>query len=177
MTKYCIRLAFLAAAAFSLIHGCSDGSLECLGNAVACGDRDVDTCNHGCEVESGCLGDSEITCDSLTNNPDLCLQTPGCRYVGSCDGGPGCNQIADFAQCGTTPGCTQVRRCFGGSISCDSLDDSQCELYSQCVLGSRCVGSADSCGNLESAGSCLDVPGCYSADTKPSVVGFSGAGL
>lgn len=173
MTKHCIRLVFIASAAFSLIHGCSDGSLECLGTAVACDDRDVGTCNHGCRVESGCLGSQPIRCDSLTDNPDLCLQTTGCRYVGSCDGDAGCSAIADFDTCGVTPGCVQVRRCFGGSLSCSSLEDSQCELYSQCTLGSRCVGSADSCGALESAAACLDVPGCYSADTKPPVVAYS----
>lgn len=176
MTKHCIRLGFLAVAAFSLIHGCSDGSLECLGSAVACEDRDVSSCNHGCRVQRGCLGDQAVTCDSLTDNPDLCLQT-GCRYVGSCDGEPGCSSIANFDTCGATPGCMQVRRCFGGSYSCDSFDDSQCELYAQCTLGSHCRGSADSCGDLESASSCLEVPGCYSADTKPPVVAYSSPSL
>ena len=171
MTKHAIRLVFLAAAALSLIHGYSDGSLECLGTAVACSDRDVNTCDHGCRLERGCLGEQPITCESLTDNYDLCLQT-GCRYVGSCDGAAGCTQLT-FDVCGTTPGCVQVRRCFGGSVSCGSLDDSQCELYEQCVLGSRCTGSADSCGDLDSTSACLDVPGCYAADTKPAVVGYS----
>jgi hypothetical protein len=172
MTKYCIRLVFFAAAALSLVHGCSDGSLECLGAAVACSDRDVNTCNHGCRVQTGCLGEQPVTCESLTDNPNLCLQTEGCRYVGSCDGEPECAAL-DFEACGNTAGCTQVRRCYGDGTRCGDLEESQCELYAQCTRGSRCVGSADSCGDLESAGACLDVPGCYSADTKPSVVGYA----
>jgi len=56
-------------------------------------------------------------------------------------------------------------------VSCDSFGDTQCELYAQCTLGTECRGSATKCSDLDSSSSCLDVPGCYPADTKPSVVG------
>ena len=117
----------------------------------------------------GCVGDLPVTCESLIDNPDLCLQT-GCRYVGSCDGADGCDKLP-YAQCGMTEGCMQVRRCIGDSVSCDSFGDTQCELYAQCTLGTECHGSATKCSDLDSSSSCLDVPGCYPADTKPSVVG------
>jgi hypothetical protein len=168
MTKYCFRLLFLAAAGLPLAHGCSDSSLECLGSAVACANRDASECNHGCQLRTGCVGDLIVSCESLADNPPLCLQI-GCRYVGSCDGAEGCADLK-YDQCGMTVGCMQVRRCIGEGVRCDSLEDSQCELYSQCTLGSECLGSATKCSDLDSASACLDVPGCYAADTKPSVV-------
>jgi hypothetical protein len=169
MTKTCLRLLFFAAAAWPLVHGCSDSSIECLGTPVACDHRDLGECNGGgCEVHAGCLGES-VTCDSLTDRPNLCLQTGDCRYVGSCAGEAGCSQVA-FDVCADTPGCVQVRRCYGGSVTCGSLADSQCELYPQCQLGQECRGSATDCGDLDSRVSCLQAPGCFSADTEPSVV-------
>ena len=173
MTKTCLRLFFLAAAALPLAHGCSDDSIECLGSAVSCDLRDASECDHGCRLNEGCFGDSPVTCDSLTDEPNLCLQTPGCRYVGTCEGAANCPPL-NFEVCAITEGCQQVRRCSGEGVTCDRLEDSQCELYAQCELGSRCEGSATSCGELDSSKSCLDVPGCYPADTTPSVVGSSG---
>jgi hypothetical protein len=172
MTKYCFRLFFLAAAGLPLAHGCSDSSLECLGSAVACDNRDANECNHGCQLRTGCVGDAVITCDSLTDNPNLCLQT-GCRYVGSCDGADGCQDLK-YEECGMTQGCMQVRRCIGAGVRCGTLEESQCELYSQCTRGSECIGTATKCSDLDSSSACLDVPGCYPADTKPSVVASAG---
>jgi hypothetical protein len=171
MTKHCFRLLFLAAAGLPLAHGCSDSSLECLGSAVACSSRDLSECNHGCHVRSGCVGNTAITCESLTDKPDLCLQR-GCRYVGSCDGAEGCGQLK-YDACGMTAGCMQVRRCIGDDVPCSDLEESQCELYSQCTRGSECIGSATDCSDLDSSSACLAVPGCYPADTKPSVVASS----
>lgn len=169
MTKICVRLLFLAATALPLAHGCGDGSLECLGTPVACENRELSTCTDGCSVYSGCLGGT-ITCESLTDRPQLCLQTADCRYVGTCEGREGCENIADFDVCGETPGCVQVRRCFGGSVSCGDLENSQCELHPQCRLGDECRGTAVDCGDLASSDECSSVPGCFPADTKPAVV-------
>ena len=77
MTKTCLRLLFLAALAAPLAHGCSDSSLECLGQPVACENREISSCTHGCRVTSGCVG-GEITCESLTDRPMLCVQTGNC---------------------------------------------------------------------------------------------------
>jgi len=169
MTKICVRLLFLAATALPLAHGCGDGSLECLGTPVACENRELSSCRDGCSVYSGCLGGT-ITCESLTDRPQLCLQTADCRYVGTCEGREGCENISDFDACGETPGCVQVRRCFGGSVSCADLEDSQCELHPQCRLGEECRGTATECGDLVSSEECSSVPGCFPADTKPAVV-------
>jgi hypothetical protein len=173
MTKICLRLLFVAAAALPLVHGCSDSSLQCLGTAVACADRELDDCSHGCEVHSGCYGEAPVTCDSLTDNPTLCLQTPGCRYVGSCDGAEGCSQKS-YDDCATAPGCQQVRRCYGDGTTCDKLEQSQCDLYSQCEFGSQCSGKAIACADLDSEVSCNDVPGCFPANTKAAVVSAAG---
>jgi hypothetical protein len=173
MTKYCFRFLFLALAGLPLAHGCSDSSIECLGTAVACSNRDTGECNHGCRLRTGCVGDLIVSCESLTDNPNLCLQTSGCRYVGSCDGAEGCRDL-DYAACPMMEGCMQVRRCIGDGVRCNSLDESQCELYSQCTLGNECLGSATQCDELDSSSACLDVPGCFTADTKPSVVASAG---
>jgi hypothetical protein len=168
MTKICVRLLFLAASAVTLIHGCGESSLECLGTPVACENRGVAECTDGCSVFSGCVGDT-VTCESLTDRPMLCVQTGDCRYVGSCQGRAGCENV-EYELCGETPGCEQVARCSGGSVSCESLDDSQCELHPQCLLGQQCRGNADSCRELDSSSECSAVPGCFLADTEPSVV-------
>lgn len=173
MTKTCLRLFFLVAAALPLAHGCDDDSFECLGSAVACDLRDPSECDSGCRLNEGCFGDAPVTCESLTSSPNLCLQTPGCRYLGSCEGGEHCPGL-DFTTCGTTEGCMQVRRCGGEGVTCDRLENSQCELYAQCELGSRCEGKATSCGDLDTSKECLDVPGCYAADTTPPVVANAG---
>jgi len=173
MTKYCFRFLFLAAAGLPLAHGCGDSSLECLGSAVACANRDASECNHGCQLRTGCVGDLTVSCESLTDNPNLCLQTTGCRYVGSCDGAGDCQNLK-YEQCGMTEGCVQVRRCIGSGVRCEDLEQSQCELYSQCALGNECLGSATQCSDLDSSSACLGVPGCYPADTKPSVVANAG---
>jgi len=168
MIKYCFRLLFLAAAGLPLAHGCSDSSLECLGTAVACSNREPSECSHGCQLRTGCVGELIVSCDSLTDNPELCLQT-GCRYVGTCDGADGCESLG-YGACATREDCKQVRRCIGDGVRCNSLDESQCELYSQCTLGNECLGSATQCNDLDSSSACLDVPGCFPADTTPSVV-------
>jgi hypothetical protein len=167
MTKICLRFLFLGALALPLAHGCSDSPLQCLGSPVACGNRDLSQCTAGCSVREGCFGDV-VTCESLTENPTLCLQL-GCRYGGSCEGGPGCADT-NYDLCATTAGCVQVAQCFGDDVRCSRLEDSQCELYPQCSLGRECVGDATPCGDLGSTSACLDVPGCLPADTTPSVV-------
>lgn len=168
MTKLCARLLFLASIALPLAHGCSDDSLACLGTPVICENRELAACTDGCRVYSGCVGAS-VTCESLTDRPELCLQTADCRYVGSCEGRDGCENV-DFDTCGETPGCIQVRRCFGGSVSCEDLEASQCELYPECRLGEECRGEPDDCSDLGSGSACSAVPGCYPADTRPAVV-------
>ncbi|HTV22227.1 MAG TPA: hypothetical protein VMG12_26245 [Polyangiaceae bacterium] len=168
MTKTCLRLLFLAALAAPFAHGCGDSSLECLGEPVACEAREIGQCSHGCKVFTGCVG-PEVTCESLTDRPMLCVQTGDCRYVGSCQGRPGCDNL-DYDACGETPGCEQVARCSGTSVTCASLEDSQCELHPQCRLGEQCQGDADSCDSLDSSGECSSVPGCFPADTKPVVI-------
>jgi len=168
MTKTCLRLLFLAALAAPLAHGCGDSSLECLGQPVACENREVGQCTNGCRVFSGCVGDT-VSCESLTDRPMLCIQTGSCRYVGSCQGRPGCENV-DYETCGETPGCEQVARCTGGSVTCSSLEESQCELHPQCRLGEACQGDADECRELTSGSACSSVPGCFPADTEPSVV-------
>jgi hypothetical protein len=166
MTKTYLRLLLLAVAAVPLAHGCGDSSIECLGSPVACENREVADCNAGCGAFEGCLGGS-ISCDSLTADPILCLQT-GCRYVGTCEGREGCGSI-EFESCADTPGCEEVRRCYGTTVTCASLGDDQCELYPQCRLGQECRGTAAPCNDLSSPRSCLEVPGCFPADTEPSV--------
>lgn len=168
MTKTCLRLTFLAALAVPLAHGCGDSSLECLGTPVRCENREIAQCTQGCRVFSGCVGDT-VTCESLTDRPTLCVQTGDCRYVGSCRGRDGCENV-DYETCGETPGCEQVARCSGGTISCASLEESQCELHPQCRLGQECRGDADACDELVSSSECSAVPGCFPADTTPSVV-------
>ena len=168
MTKIYVCLSLLAALAVPLANGCGENSLECLGTPVACENRELATCTDGCSVFSGCLG-STITCESLTDRPQLCVQTGDCRYVGSCEGRAGCENVG-YDACAETPGCVQVERCYGGSVSCGELEDSQCELHPQCRLGQECRGEADSCGSLSSSSECAAVPGCYPAETKPSVV-------
>jgi hypothetical protein len=167
MTKTCLRLLLLAAGATAITHGCGDGSIECLGTPVACENRDLAECNGGCSVYEGCLG-GVVSCESLTDNRDLCIQTGDCRYVGSCEGVEGCD-TTPFEACATAPGCVQVRRCYGTDLTCANLDDSQCELYAQCELGEECRGSAADCGDLDSNAACLDAPGCFPADVTPSV--------
>jgi hypothetical protein len=167
MTKTCLRTLFLAALVLLVSHACSDSPTTCLGTPVPCADREVSDCNAGCTLESGCYGDP-ITCDSLTATPTLCVQTPGCRYVGSCDGVEGCKNVA-YDQCAMTSGCQQVRRCYGDGTTCGTLDASQCELYPQCTRGQQCVGKATRCSEL-AVSSCLEVPGCLPADTTPAVV-------
>ena len=168
MTKYCLRLLFLAAAALPLAHGCSDSSIECLGTPVACGNREIGQCTDGCRVFEGCVGDV-VTCESLTDRPEICIQTEGCRYLGTCEGREGCENVG-FDECGETPGCVQVRRCDGRDFSCPDLEASQCELYPQCRLGTECQGTATSCGDLGSVDECSSVPGCFSADTDPAIL-------
>ena len=93
MSKYRLLTPFIILAAVSsalpLTHGCSDSSVECLGMAVACGNREISECTAGCSVREGCIG-STVDCASLTDEPNLCVQTAGCRYLGSCDGAEGC---------------------------------------------------------------------------------------
>jgi hypothetical protein len=170
MKKICVRLSFLAATAVAVVHGCSDSSFECLGSPVSCENREIDQCNSGCRVFTGCVGVDSITCESLTDRPMLCVQTPGCEYLGSCIGRAGCENV-EYDACGETPGCQQVARCGGDdAIECDSLEESQCELHPQCRLGQRCEGDADDCGSLDSSSECSAAPGCFPADTKPSVI-------
>ena len=168
MTKTCLRLLFLAALAAPLAHGCGDSALECLGQPVACESREIAQCTNGCHVFSGCVGDT-VTCESLTDRPMLCVQTGDCRYLGSCQGRAGCENVS-YADCAETPGCEQVARCAGGSVECSSLDEDQCNLYDQCRFGEQCQGDADDCDSLDSTGACSAVPGCFPADTQPSVV-------
>ncbi len=168
MTKICLRFLFLAAAAVPFAHACGDSSFECLGTPVACESREIAECTEGCSVLTGCVG-TEVTCESLTDRPMLCVQTGGCRYLGSCTGRAGCENV-DYETCGETPGCVQVERCAGDSIACSDLEDSQCELHAQCRLGEECTGSAHACGDIESSSECSAVPGCFPADTKPPIV-------
>jgi hypothetical protein len=168
MTKICLRFLFLAAALLPLAHGCGDSSVECLGTPVACENREIATCKDGCHVVSGCVGGS-VSCESLTDRAEICIQTEGCRYLGSCAGREGCAAV-DFETCAETPGCQQVRRCAGGTVSCADLEDSQCELFPQCRLGDECQGTADPCHDLASSQECSSVPGCFADDTEPSVV-------
>jgi hypothetical protein len=123
-------------------------------------------------VESGCIGDAPVSCPSLTDNPTLCRQTPGCDYLGTCDGEEGCRRYG-YDECAEHAECNQVRRCDGAGVACGNLEQSQCELYPQCRLGSRCEGTATRCSSLDSASACQQVPGCYPADTEPSVVSGS----
>jgi len=157
-----------AAAGLPLAHGCSDGSVECLGSAVSCDNRDLSECTEGCRVREGCVG-TTVDCASLTDEPSLCVQTAGCRYLGSCDGVEGCEDVG-YDECADTPGCVQVRRCGGSGVRCSALEDSLCELYPQCTRGSECTGSATACADLDSTSACYSVPGCVPADTTPSVV-------
>lgn len=152
----------------ALAHGCGDSSFECLGTPVACSNRDIADCNAGCRVFEGCVG-GRVDCASLTDEPELCVQTAGCMYLGSCDGRAGCSNL-DYDTCGTTSGCVQVRRCGGAGVACSNLEDDLCELYPQCARGQECRGSALACGELESSAACNDVPGCLPADTEPAVV-------
>lgn len=168
MTKICLRLSFLAVLALPLAHGCGESSLECLGTPVACENRELAQCTDGCSVNSGCVG-TEVTCESLTDRPTLCVQTGGCRYLGSCTGRVGCENV-EYEACGMTPGCQQVARCAGDGVQCGDLEDSQCELHPQCRLGEECRGTADACDSLGSSSECSAVPGCFPADTQPSVV-------
>ena len=168
MTKTYLGLLFLAALAVPLAHGCGDSSFECLGQPVACENREISQCTNGCRVFSGCSGDT-VTCESLTDRPMLCVQTGDCRYVGSCQGRPGCENV-DYDACAETPGCEQVARCTGSSVTCESLEDSQCELHPQCRLGETCQGEADSCAEVKSSGACTAVPGCFPADTDPAIL-------
>ena len=84
MRKTCLKVLFLASLMLPLAHACSDSPLVCLGTPVPCANRDLQECNAGCELRNGCYGDP-ITCESLTSQPTLCVQTPGCSYVGSCE--------------------------------------------------------------------------------------------
>lgn len=168
MTKTCLSLLFLAALAAPLAHGCGDSSLECLGQPLACENREIGQCGQGCRVFSGCVGGT-IECESLTDRPALCVQTGDCRYVGSCQGRKGCENV-DYEECDATPGCQQVARCTNGSVTCASLEDSQCELHPQCRLGQECRGEADACAELQSSGECSAVPGCFPADTDPVIL-------
>jgi hypothetical protein len=136
---------------------------------VACENRDVAQCIEGCRVREGCFGGS-VSCDTLTNRAEVCVQAVGCRYLGTCEGAEGCSGLDFDEECPFTAGCVQVRRCDGEGFTCESLEDSQCELYSQCELGSHCVGNARSCSDVGSTSSCLDVPGCIPADTAPTVL-------
>jgi hypothetical protein len=172
MSKHRLFTTFVvlvaAASALPLAHGCSDGSVECLGTAVACDSREISDCTAGCSVREGCVG-STVDCASLTDEPNLCVQTAGCRYLGSCDGAEGCEELG-YEQCARVPGCVQVRRCGGSGVRCSDLEDSLCELYPQCSRGSECVGSARPCEDLGSTTECYSVPGCVPADTTPAVV-------
>ena len=161
-------VVFCAALGVPLAHGCGDSSIECLGTPVPCSNRDLAECNAGCRVREGCIGGT-VDCESLTDEPTLCVQTAGCRYLGSCTGAEGCSGLM-YEVCAMTPGCVQVRRCGGAGVRCNQLEDSQCELYPQCALGEECLGSATACGDLGSTAACYDVPGCYPADTTPAVV-------
>jgi hypothetical protein len=174
MKIMCLRLSLLAAAAVSLVHGCSDSSFLCLGTPVACENREIDQCRSGCRVFSGCLGTEPVTCESLTDRPMVCVQTGECEYLGSCTGRAGCENV-EYEACGETPGCQQVARCgvrgdAAPFVTCDSLEESQCELHPQCRLGQQCEGEPDDCGSLDSGSQCSATPGCFPADTQPSVV-------
>jgi hypothetical protein len=168
MTKIYVCLSLLAALAVPLANGCGENSLECLGTPVACENREIGQCTDGCSVFSGCVG-GEITCESLTDRPTLCVQTGTCRYLGSCTGRAGCENV-DYEACGETPGCVQVARCSGDTVECGDMEDSQCELHPQCRLGQECRGNADSCGELGSSSECSAVPGCFPADTEAAII-------
>jgi len=157
-----------AAVGLPLAHGCGDSSVECLGAPVPCENRDLGECNAGCRIREGCTGGT-VDCASLTDEPNLCVQTAGCRYLGSCDGAEGCDAL-DYDECADVAGCVQVRRCGGSGVRCAALEDSLCELYPQCDRGSECTGSAKACGDLDSTSACYSVPGCLPADTTPAVV-------
>jgi hypothetical protein len=169
-TRLLAPFVVLVAASSALLsaHGCSDSSVECLGTAVACENRDLGECVAGCRVREGCIGNT-VDCASLTDEPNLCVQTAGCRYLGSCDGADGCEDLS-YDECPGTAGCVQVRRCGGAGVRCSELEDSLCELYPQCARGSECIGTPTACEDLGSTGACYSVPGCVPADTTPAVV-------
>lgn len=172
MAKTFPRLALLAALLLSAFQGCSDADVRCLGRPVECSRRSANDCIGGCSVRTGCLGEA-ITCDTISDN-DICQQTPGCELRGSCeglrtDGGePACEDLPP-RRCQMTDGCVYSVACVGGGTTCDALDDDLCGLYPQCAFQSQCTGQADACGDLDSVDECRIVPGCYPADTDPSV--------
>jgi len=156
-----------AAAVILSAYSCSDGAPQCLGDAVACENRSAEECaGGGCSIREGCLG-GELTCDSV-EGLTLCNQTPGCRWVGQCDGSDACRALS-YNECGNAPGCVQVRRCYGDGTRCEDLEASLCELYPQCENRSSCTGNATDCIELEADGQCSGTPGCFIADTTPIV--------
>ncbi len=158
----------LLAALFSLL-GCASGEELCLGDAVACELRTADQCDSGCSLTRGCVGGA-ISCESLTDEgPQLCNQTSGCTWSGLCEGVEGCRQRS-YDECEAMEGCNQVRFCFGDGTRCEALEDSQCGLYPQCGNESVCQGAAMACEDIGSRPQCARVPGCFPAETTPSVV-------
>lgn len=149
--------------------GCADGSEQCLGTAVACAERAPAQCTEGCGMSEGCNG-GPVSCESLTDNGrPLCNQTPGCTWVGQCDGLAGCSDRS-YTECEDQPGCNQVRRCYGDGTRCEGMADDQCGLYPQCEVSSVCSGGAVQCEDLGSVAQCNTVPGCYAADTSPALL-------
>lgn len=163
------RLIFWGALSVPLVHGCGASDVQCLGTPVACANRDATQCISGCSIREGCFG-GPVSCETLTDRAELCIQTEGCQFLGSCEGEPGCAALGFSDECEATPGCNIVRVCAGAGLDCSGLEDSQCELYAQCELGIECVGTPRSCGDVGSVEQCVAVPGCSPADTRPSVL-------
>jgi hypothetical protein len=173
MAKTFARVVFFGAVFVGLFYGCSDASVRCLGRASSCEGRLASQCIEGCSLKTGCLGD-DIVCGEITEGA-LCDQTPGCERQGSCEGvrqdgeTPTCEELA-ATPCRSTPGCQYVVSCVGPGTPCGELDQDTCELYPECKYQSQCSGSADSCGDVGTVEQCRQVPGCYPADTDPSII-------
>jgi hypothetical protein len=173
MAKTFAGLVFFGAVLAGLFHGCSDASVRCLGHASACEGRSSSQCLEGCSLRTGCLGDA-IVCGEIDDTV-LCAQTPGCEVRASCEGeradgeSPACADLAT-TPCRNTPGCQYVVACIGSGSSCEELDEDTCNLYPQCGFESECGGRASDCGDVSTVEQCRLVPGCYLADTDPSIV-------
>jgi hypothetical protein len=161
------RLVFLGATLAAFGHGCSDASVRCLGTPSECANRSADDCVSGCSLRRGCLGE-RVQCDTISNNL-LCEQPPGCGLRGTCEGEASCTQLS-ASQCRMTAGCQYVVGCVGDGTPCESLEEDLCGLYPQCAFESQCYGKAQACDEVDSYDQCQQVPGCYLADTDPSVV-------
>jgi hypothetical protein len=68
------------------------------------------------------------------------------------------------------PGCQFAVTCVGEGAGCEDLDEDTCGLYPECGFRSECTGRADDCGDVSTVEQCRLVPGCFPADTDPSIV-------